>query len=318
MTRPLALYYRILRYQPDNRSLLDRLFDVVELDDPRGDTDELLARVCVLFAPLGFMVDDARMARCPKLRAVVSNTTGIPHIDAAAAARRGIAICALHDEQAFLNTITPTAEHTIGLMLAAWRRIPAAHAAAVNGRWDRRPWGAPAMFSRMRLGLVGYGRLGRKVAAIARAMGMAVAWYDPHQPGGVASLEALAARSDVLSLHAPANAETRNLVSRAILQALPRGSMVINTARGELLDTEALLDLLEGGHLRAAAIDTVDGEYDPQFSAHFASSRLARYAREHDNLILTPHIGGSTVDAWAETERRVIDKAARILALNAA
>src|SRR5690349_412722 len=113
--RPLALYYRILCYQPENRVLLDRLFDVVECDDPRSDTDELLERVEVLFAPLGFMVDEARIARCPRLRAIVSNTTGIPHIDAAAAQRRSIAVCALHDDQAFLETITPTAEHTIGL-----------------------------------------------------------------------------------------------------------------------------------------------------------------------------------------------------------
>jgi D-3-phosphoglycerate dehydrogenase len=316
--RPVALYYQILRYQPGNRALLDRLFEVVERDDPGSDTDELLGRVEVLFAPLGFIVDETRIARCPRLRAIVSNTTGIPHIDATAAQQRGIAICALHDEQAFLDTITPTAEHAIGLMLAAWRRIPAAHAAAASGRWDRRPWGAPAMFSRMRLGLVGRGRLGRKVANIAQAMGMKVAWYDPGQTGGVDSLMTLAAMSDVLSLHAPANAETRNLVSRAVLETLPRGAMVVNTARGELLDVDALLDLLESGHLRAAAIDTIDGEYDPDFSSRFASSRVARYALEHDNLILTPHIGGSTVDAWAETERRVIDKAAQVLALKVA
>ncbi|MCB2102838.1 MAG: hypothetical protein KDE22_18320 [Rhodobacterales bacterium] len=313
--KPVALYYRCMCYQADNLALLDHLFERVEAEDPRRDRPEDLARAQVLFAPLGYVVDAARMDRCPGLRAIVSNTTGIPHIDAPAAAARGVAVCALHDEQPFLDTITPTAEHTIGLMLAAWRRIPAAHAAAAGGAWNRRPWGAPRMFSRLSLGLVGYGRLGRKVAQVGRAMGMDVAYYDPHVPGGMADLTALAARSDVLSLHAPANDETRGLVSRAVLEALPRGALVVNTARGELLDTDALLDLLDSGHIRAAALDTVDGEFVPGFTDTFADSRLARHARAHDNLILTPHIGGSPVDAWSETERRVIEKAAAALGL---
>lgn len=311
MSRPKALYYRMLGYRPDNRALLETYFDVSELDDPRQDSDAVLAGTEVLFAPLGFMVDAAKMDRCRSLKVIASNTTGIPHIDADAARSRGVRICALHDEPAFLDSITPTAELTVGLMIAAWRRIPAAHQAASAGAWNRRPWGAPRMFSRMRLGLVGYGRLGRMVARIAEAMQMQVAFFDPAVPGGCPSLLALAQRSDVLSLHVPATPETRNLVSREVLAALPRGSLLVNTARGEVLDLDAALDLLADGHLAAMALDVVPGEYDPDFSKGFADSRLAREARARDNLILTPHIGGSTLDAWFETERFVIEKAAR-------
>ena len=314
MPKPKAVYYRILEYQPENRALLDRLFDVIELADPREDNEQL-ASAEILFAPLGFIVDGAKMDRSPRLKVIASNTTGIPHIEAEAADKRGVRVCALHDEPEFLETITPTAEHTIGLMLAAWRRIPAAHRAAADGAWDRRPWGAPRMFSRMRLGLVGYGRLGRKVARIAEAMGMTISFYDPAVSGSSGSIGELARNADVLSLHAPSTRETRNLVSRAVLEELPRGAMVVNTARGELLDVDALLDLLETGHIAAAALDTVDGEYDPDFSKTFRDSRLAREARRRDNLILTPHIGGSTVDAWFETERFVIEKAARAVGL---
>lgn len=315
--KPAAVYYRMLQYQPENLARLQELFTVTAVEDPRADRDEVLAGAEVLFAPLGYRVDEARMAKCPRLRAIVSNTTGVPHIDVDAARARGIAVCALHDEQAFLDRITPTAEHTVGLLLAAHRRIPAAHAAAAAGRWDRRPWPAPAMLSRLRLGIVGLGRLGRKVAVIAGAMDMQVAYYDPYVPGGAESLIALARRSDVLTLHAPANAETWNLVSRTILEALPHGAVVVNTARGELLDLDALIDLLESGHIRAAALDTLDGEYGADFGLELASSRVAGYARSHDNLVLTPHIGGSTLDAWRETERFVIEKAARALGLAA-
>lgn len=168
-----------MAWEPAPLARLRELFDVIEREDPRDDDDALLSRVEVLGAPLGYLVDAAKIARTPKLRAIVSNTTGVPHIAMDAAAGRGIAVCALHDEQRFLDTITPTAEHAVGLMLAAWRRIPATHAAASSGAWDRKPWGAPSMFSRMSLGLVGYGRLGRKVGAIAAAMGMTVRYYDP-------------------------------------------------------------------------------------------------------------------------------------------
>jgi len=315
--RPQALYYRVLAYGPENRALLERVFDLRELPDPRADRDDLLATTEVLFAPLGFAVDREKMSRCPRLRAIASNTTGVPHIDLAEAEKRGVKVCALHDEQAFLETITPTAEHTIGLMLAAWRRIPAAQAAALAGHWDRRPWGAPKMLSRMSLGLVGYGRLGRRVGAIAAAMGMKVRWYDPQVPGGEPDLVGLARVSEVLSLHAPANEQTHGLVSRAVLEALPRGALVVNTARGELLDTDALADLLDSGHLGGAALDTIAGEYAPEFGEDFAGSRLAGYARTHDNLVITPHIGGSTRDAWHETERRVILKACRAVGIDA-
>src|SRR5262249_35709912 len=121
--------------------------------------------------------------------------------------------------------------------------------------------------------------------------------------GGYATLGDLAKNSDVLSLHAPSTPETRHLVSRAVLEQLPRGAVVINTARGELLDLDALLDLMASGHVGAAALDAIEGEYEPEFSKTFRERRVAREARARDNLILTPHIGGSTRDAWFETER---------------
>lgn len=314
--KPRVIYYRVLQYQPENVDLLRAQFDVLTADDPRADTDEMLSNADAIFAPLGFRVDKTRLDRCPKLRAIISNTTSIPHIDAVEAQRREIKICALHDEQEFLETITSTAEHAIGLIMALWRKIPAAHAAACRGEWNRRPWGAPEMLSRMRLGIVGYGRLGRRVARIAEAIGMKVRFYDPHKIDSCASLLELAEDSDVLSLHAPANPETAGLISREVLEAMPRGAILINTARGELLDTDALLDLLERGHLAGAALDTIDGEYDPGFEQSFGQSKIRQFAAAHDNLLLTPHIGGSTVDAWTETERRVIEKAIAVFNSN--
>lgn len=312
--KPVALYYRSMCYQPESYQRLQAIFQLIELNDPSEDTPALLKQVEVLFAPLGFMVDLNKMQHCPKLRAIVSNTTGIPHIDTQAAALLNIKICALHDEQAFLKTITPTAEHTIGLMLAVQRRIFLAHQAVVNGEWNRNHWVAPKMLSRMSLGIVGFGRLGQHVAKIAQAFGMRVAYYDPFVPGGETSLIKLAQRSEILTLHAPANAQTQHLISRAVLDALPAGAILINTARGELVDLEALLACLASGHLAGAGLDTLAGEYALNFTDSAIFKRVVQYAQKNNNLILTPHIGGSTTDARTETELFVINKVTKFLA----
>ena len=165
----------------------------------------------------------------------------------------------------------------------------------------------------MRLGIVGLGRLGRMVARFGQAFEMEVRYFDPKNPtaevnvGRADSLLDLVSWADVVSLHAPATPETCHLIDRRVLETFRRGSWFINTARGELVDEVALVDLLERGHIAGAAMDVLDGEYGPSFDV--ASHPLVRYARQHDNLILTPHIGGSTRDAWGETERRVIERA---------
>lgn len=310
--KPKALYYTLMQYQPVNFQQLQQDFDLIQLADPSQDRADILSEIEILFAPLGFYVDAQKMDRCPKLKAIVSNTTGIPHIDADAAAKRDIAVCALHDEQAFLDTITPTAEHTIGLLLAVARRVVPAHHSVLKGHWDRNDWVAPSMLSRLSLGIVGYGRLGKRVARVGQAFDMQVDYYDPYVPGGAPCLKTLAEKSNVLSLHAPANAQTQHCVSREILMALPKGAIVINTARGELLDTQAMLDLLESGHLAGAGLDTLPGEYQLDFQQTPLFQTVIAYAKQNKNVVLTPHIGGSTSDARIETERFVIDKARRL------
>ena len=311
--KPRALYYDILKYQQQNLNLLNDKFDVITLNSPKDNVDRILENIELLFAPLGYCVDKKYIDRCSSLKVIASNTTGIPHIDKQYADSKKIKICALHDEQGFLNTITPTAEHTVGLIISILRKIPSAHHAASHGNWDRRPWGSPKMLSRMTIGIVGLGRLGKQIKHIMTSFGTKVLFFDPYVKGGEKNLKIMAKKSDILSINAIANEETDNLIDSDILKLLPNGAVVVNTARGEILDLDALLDLLESGHLSGAALDTIDGEYNVEFSSVFFESRVATYAREHNNLILTPHIGGSTIDAWTETERRVINKSVEIL-----
>ncbi len=315
MTKPVALYYRILKYQPENLATLEWEFDLVTLDSPEQDSADLLARTEVLFAPLGYMVDAAKIDACPHLKVIVSNTTGHPHIDVEYACSKGVFVACLKFAQAFLKTITPTAELTWGLLLALTRNLVPAHEAVLGGLWDRRPFGGRAMLSSLSLGIVGHGRLGTMVARYGKAFGMKVRYYDPYvevsSEGAerVSDLATLVEQSDVVTILVPHEKDTEGIFSADIFARFKPGSYLINTARGELIDWNAMLDSLRSGRLAGAALDVFDGEFVPGFAARFPSHPVLQYARDHGNLLLTPHIGGSTVDAWRLTEAHAISMA---------
>ena len=204
-----AVYYRILKYQPENLEHLHKKFKVIELDSPEEDTEVILNKTEILFAPLGYMIDREKIDACPNLKAIVSNTTGHPHIDVEYANEKEIYVACLKFAQNFLKTITPTPELTWGLLISLVRNIIPAHRAVLTGNWDRRPFGAPSMLSNMRLGIVGLGRIGKAIAKYGAAFGMKVCYYDPYVENastGVKRMDTLGELvqcSDVITVHVP-------------------------------------------------------------------------------------------------------------------
>lgn len=154
------------------------------------------------------------------------------------------------------------------------------------------------------------------VAGHGLAFGMEVAAYDPYRADWLpdvvrcATLPGLLERSDGLSIHVPLNAETERMISGTELGHLPTGAWLINTSRGGVLDEAALVEALESGRLGGAALDVVEGELDKD---HRINSPLMAYARRHDNLLVTPHIGGATVESMARTEIFMAEKLGRML-----
>lgn len=313
MNKPIAIYYKILEYQPENLKRLHENFDVFVLPNPAHDTQEMLSQVNVLFAPLGYMVDKEKIDNCPCLKVIASNTTGHPHIDIEYAKQKNIDVACLKFAKEFLQTITPTAELSFGLMIALTRNIVSAHNKALKGVWNRRLFGAHAMLSSMGLGIVGLGRLGTMMAEYALAFSMTVRYYDPfvdNHPENVLrceTLEELVALSDVVSIHVPHEPETEGMFNAEIFNRFKYGAYLINTARGELIDWGALLEYLENGHIAGAGLDVFEGEFVPGFSDTFPEHPVLNYAKNNGNLILTQHIGGSTHDAWIKTEGHTID-----------
>src|SRR5688500_1142025 len=214
---------------------------------------------------------------------------GVDNIDVEAATERGIA--ALNAPAG--NTIS-AAELTFALTLACVRRIPAADRSMKAGEWDRKTFTGSELY-RKTLGLIGAGRIGGEVARRARAFGMRVCAYDPYlSPERAAALEielcpldAVIARADVLSLHVPLTESTAGLIGAEQLARMKPGAVVVNAARGGVIDEQALADALRSGHLAGAALDVYAEEPLPQDHP----------LRTVPNAVLTPHLGAATEEA---------------------
>jgi len=264
----------------------------------------------VLVVRLGVQVDKQVLTAGADLRVVATPTTGLDHIDLPAAQERGIAVLSLKGERAFLEQVYATAEHTFALLLCLVRRIPAAFEAVQRYEWRRDLYRGRELSGKT-LGIVGCGRLGSMVARYGAAFGMQVLVYDPYQPhipdGAVLcpTLAELLAECDVVSVHVPLNPETEDMFSAEQFSLLRPGAILINTARGAVLDETALLQALESGRLAGAALDVLDNEYDLGLGA---SNPLIEYTRLHYNLIITPHIGGATQETIEKADMFIARK----------
>lgn len=253
----------------------------------------------ILFLTLPIPVTEADLYG---VKLIASCTTGTQHIPMGECAKRGIRVVSLAGDQS-IQDVTPTAEHTFGLIWAITRQADLAKQEVEEGRWDRSGFAADKMLSQMTLGIVGYGRIGKMVGRIAQGYGMRVTWVDR---GAVYDPELVIHESDIVSLHLPLTSETRGTINGNCLALMKRGAYLINTARGEIVDDDAIVAALRTGHLAGYAADVLSGEFEPDFSP--AEHPLVKAMNEGENIYLTPHIGGSTLDAWEKTQLRIIEK----------
>ncbi|MDW3204950.1 MAG: phosphoglycerate dehydrogenase [Alphaproteobacteria bacterium] len=248
-------------------------------------------------------VDDAILARAEMLRVVGCFSVGTNQIDLDAAQRRGIPVF----NAPFSNTRS-VAELTIAEAVMLLRRTFARSSAAHAGRWDKSAAGSYELRGKT-LGIVGYGNIGSQLAVLAEAMGMRVVYFDHTDKlrhGNVEpieSLDVLLSTADIVSLHVPETPQTRNMIGAAEIAKMKKGAYLINNARGTVVDLDALAGALRDGHLAGAAVDVFPVE--PKSNADEFESPL----RGLENVILTPHVGGSTLEA----QERIGDEVARKL-----
>lgn len=262
----------------------------------------LLANVQVLGLRSRTPLTREVMLQAPQLRAVGAYCTGTNNIDLAAASELGIAVF----NGPFSNTRS-VAELVIGHAIHLLRRVPERHAAARRGVWMKDAQGANEVRGKT-LGIVGYGKIGTQTGLLAEAIGMRVVYFDieARLPLGNASpastLEDLLAQADVVTLHVPQTERTKNLMDAQRLAQMKDGAVLINLARGHAVDIDALVEALAGPRLRGAALDVFPRE--PASRNDTFESPL----RDSDKVILTPHVGGSTVEAQRNLGVEVSEK----------
>ena len=291
------------RFSVIAREQLERKFEVTLGPLTRKELLSSIGTYYALMIRLGHLFDEELLAKAKSLKVIGTPTTGLNHIDLAAAKQHGIHIVSLQGERDFLDEIHATAEFTWGLVLALLRKIPAATDSVKRGDWNRDFFRGGELYGKV-LGIIGYGRVGAKVAGFGRAFGMHVLAYDPYMAApqwvGRIGLYDLASSADVILVHAAHNESTQKMLGHRFFEAIKSGAFLINTARGELMDEFALLNALKNGRLAGAAMDVLC--FENSLTDSLESLALIKYLRENDNLLITPHIAGATNESMEKTE----------------
>ncbi|HEU0204319.1 MAG TPA: hydroxyacid dehydrogenase [Burkholderiaceae bacterium] len=265
-------------------------FDVVFAG--KAPTEEDVVSLCKQHDPVAIIVryskvGAAAMAAAPSLRVISKHGSGTDTIDKQAAAARGIQVVAAAGANA-----AAVAEHAIALLLACAKSAVKMNERMHAGHWDKATHKSIELNGRT-IGLIGLGAIGQRVAAVAHALGMRVIGFDPfakNLPAFIetASLETIWRESDAISLHCPLTAENRNLLNERTLARCKRGVIIVNTARGGLVDEHALVAAVHSGQVASAGLDSFAQEPPPADHPFFGVP----------NLTLSPHIGGVTSDAY--------------------
>jgi C-terminal binding protein len=282
------------------RIVMARARDEAELSDYLPEADAIL-----LFHDIS-IVGERSFARAPRCRCVVRAGVGYNNVDVESATRHGVIVCNVPD-----YGTEEVADHAIMFLLAIVRRLVPSHEAIRAGTWDyRTAAGAPRLRGRT-FGVVGCGRIGTATAVRAKALGLDVVFYDPYLRQGmdkalgirrVHQLEELLEQSDYVSLHCYLDANSKHMISTQTIARMRPGAVLINTARGPLVDEQALVEALDAGQLAAAGLDVVETE-------PLENERL----RRHPNVLLTPHTAFYSVEGYRELRTKTAQEVRRIL-----
>jgi D-3-phosphoglycerate dehydrogenase len=245
-------------------------------------------------------VDEAALARMPRLRFISRLGIGYDMIDVDAAAARGVAVANTPD-----YCLEEVVAHTLALVLACTRGIVAADRQVRGGGWAAAELAPPVRRpSQVTLGVVGLGRIGSLVVEQARVLGFRVLAHDPAYPGRSVPLADLLESADVLTLHLPLTPETHHLIDAAALARMPQGAIIVNTSRGSLVDEAALVEALRGGRLAGAALDVYEHEPLPSASP----------LRDLRGVILSPHAAWYSPEALTDLPRLATQQVIAFLA----
>ena len=247
----------------------------------------------------GFILDESLLADS-SVKIINTCSTGTNHIDMKYCSDNGIKVWSLTKDMDLINQLPSTSELAFGLMCSLFRKIGAGFDDVKNGRWNYEPF-IGKQIKDSSIGIIGFGRLGKIMKNYCDAFGMATYIYDPYE--GHHDIDALLQNAEAISLHVHVTDETRDMVGSGFLARMKKGSYLINTARGELVDENAIIQSIKLGHLAGYATDVIRDEFsDAQ------SSNLIEYSKENSSVLITPHVGGMTWEGQAKAYKWAISK----------
>ncbi len=300
MAHPRILCNCSIVHIPEARQILESVGEVTYAEHKYPQLLEVIGEYDALLPSLDVCLDERILRRAKRLKLIATPSTGTDHIDLKGAAKLGIEVMSLKNDIEFLKKVTATAELAFGLMLSITRRIPFAFDSAKQGVWSSKDFRGHELLDKT-LGIIGYGRLGEMMARYGHAFGMRISACDPYKTiredfVTQVDFETLLRSADIITIHVHLNEETRGLISKRAFSTMKQGVYVVNTSRGAVIDEEALLRALESGKIAGAALDVICGELE----GNFEHDPLILYARVHNNLIITPHMGGVTYESQAK------------------
>ncbi len=285
-------------------AILGELGTVEKYND--GSVQEFLLDKEVLFIRLGHQINTELLKMVPRLKYLCSPTTGHNHIDMDELVNRSITLLSLQGERDFLMSIRATPEHTLGLVLALLRNYRQAFLSLGNNRWDRDSCRGYELYGNT-VGIIGFGRVGYILNSYLQAFGAEVYYYDndPNVVSDTASrcddIDELVGSCSIIVLCA-SYSKDNGVLLQSLHMRLMSGKYFINTARGELVDEDALLDYIIRDHFAGVATDVIDSEC--------GDNRLRQWldAADGKNVIITPHIAGATYNSMHATEEFIVNK----------
>lgn len=238
------------------------------------------------------------LKRAKRLKVIATASTGTNHIDLKYAKKKGIKVISLKNERKLINKISSTAEHAMALTLASIRNLTVSNKSVLKGEWDYTKFIGKQM-NYLTVGIIGFGRLGKKYAKYCKSFGSEVLFFDPYKTSNsksikkVSNIKILLKKSDIISLHVHLDKNTKHLVNKNFLKKIKKNIILVNTARGDVVDEKALIKFLEKNKNAKYATDVIENEIFNK-----KKNSLINYAKKNTRQVLiTPHIGGMTVEA---------------------
>ena len=240
------------------------------------------------------------------LKVINTCSTGLNHIDLDFCKKNNIEVWSLKKDYDLINDLPSTSELAFGLMMSLLRFIPSSFHSVKDGNWDYEPYVGHQIKGKT-IGIIGYGRLGKIMKRLFDGWDVNVLVTDPYaritNAKGV-GLEELLKKSDVVFLHTHVTDETRNMVDDKFLGGMKKGSYLINTARGELVDESSIIKSIQKGHLKGYGTDVIKDEF-----GDFRNSKLVEFSIDpNNNVVITPHIGGMTIEGQTKAYHWAINK----------